>query len=212
MELKGLKVNFLGDSITESYGPSSQEFAYHSILAKEVGFSEVRNYGISGTRIAEQLPEADSTDANNYCRRYKTMEQEADLIVVFGGTNDYGHGNAPFGSDTDRTSQSYCGALHVLMRGLIEKYPTAEIVFITPLHRQNENVPNMHGKILKDYVDALKIAAEQYSIPVLDLYSVSGICPDIAAQRDALCPDGLHPNDAGHKIIASRLKSFLENL
>gem|GEM_PF-4645314 len=35
-----------------------------------------------------------------------------------------------------------------------------------------------------------------YSLPVLDLSASFGICLDIPEQKEAFCPDGLHPNDA----------------
>ena len=63
---------------------------------------------------------------------------------------------------------------------------------------------------LKAYVDKVKETAEYYSIPVLDLYATGGIYPDCPAQKEALCPDGLHPNDAGNVVIAKRLQAFLE--
>ena len=87
------------------------------------------------------------------------------------------------------------------------------IVVITPLHRENDTVPNaLHGKTLKNYVDVIREGAEMYSLPVLDLFASFGVCPDIPAQKAAYCPDGLHPNDAGNRKIAEKLKTFLEAL
>jgi GTPase SAR1 family protein len=67
--------------------------------------------------------------------RVAEMDPDADLIVVFGGTNDFGHGDAPFGDFSDRTADTFCGAIHELYVSLLEKYPTATIMVITPLHR-----------------------------------------------------------------------------
>ena len=53
MELKGKKINFLGDSITEGVGVSCAEHRYPDLIAADCGCI-VRNYGISGTRIARQ--------------------------------------------------------------------------------------------------------------------------------------------------------------
>jgi len=213
MILKGKKVNFLGDSITEGAGVSCDEARFSDILARECEFAEMRNYGIGGTRIAEQrIVPGEWVDERDYCRRYKTMDPDADIIVVFGGTNDYGHGNADFGTPDAKTPETYCGALNYLMRGLIEMYPTSEIVFLTPIQREGGSNPNSRGYTLKMYSDAIKEAAARYALPVLDLYEMSGICPDIEAQRVALCPDGLHPNDEGHVRLAQRIRGFLETL
>jgi lysophospholipase L1-like esterase len=65
---------------------------------------------------------------------------------------------------------------------------------------------------LLTYVNIIKEVAEFYSLPTLDLWSVSGIQPNVKVLREKYCPDGLHPNDAGHKIIASRLAGFLKSL
>ncbi|MBQ8525008.1 MAG: SGNH/GDSL hydrolase family protein [Clostridia bacterium] len=213
MELKGKKVNFLGDSITEGVGTSCEAAMFPNIIAKEAELAVARNYGVSGSRIARQkLAEGEGRDPRDYCERFEEMDDDADIVIVFGGTNDYGHGNADFGGDSDRTPDTYCGAVHYLMEGLLNKYPTADIVFLTPIHRDGETIRNMHGRVLKEYVDEIRVAAEQYSIPVLDLFASGGIYPQFEGQKKALCPDGLHPNDAGNLKIARRIISFLKTL
>ena len=140
------------------------------------------------------------------------MNAEADLIVVFGGTNDFGHGLAAFGAFTDRTADTFCGALHVLYTALLDKYPEATIMVMTPLHRDFEDNPNMHGKVLHDYVDMIRWTAEYYSLPVLDLFAVSGIQPAVPVMKEKFMPDGLHPNDAGHVILTNKIVKFIESL
>lgn len=213
MNLKGKKINFLGDSITEGCGTSAKDKIYLNILKERCGLAEARNYGISGTRIADYLGEDPGNWGPSFAARFGEMETEADAVVVFGGTNDFGHGNAPLGSFGDTEPNTFYGALDTLMRGLTEKYPDANIVFMTPLHRREELKKNPNsGKVFKDYVYAIKEMAEYYSIPVLDLYAISGIQPCIESQKARLCPDGLHPNDLGHIRIADCLERFLKQL
>jgi len=214
MDLQGKKINIVGDSITEGVGTSGKGYRYVDILSDMAQFSVLRNYGISGTRIADQRVIEDVTkDYDSFCQRFSKMDDDADIVVVFGGTNDYGHGDALFGNMSDCTPDTYCGAVRFLMRGLIEKYPMSVIAFVTPLQRAGGSIPNdSNQKTLKDYVDVIKAIAEQYAIPVLDLYVSGGICPDIEVQKRALCPDGLHPNDVGHKILARKIKGFLEKI
>jgi len=211
MKLKGKKINFLGDSITQGAGVAREEEIYLNVLKEAEGLAAARNYGIGGTRIARQAGGEDW--GPSYSVRYAQMDDDADIVVVFGGTNDFGHGNAPIGCFSDRTDDTYWGACHVLMRGLIEKYPDALIVFMTPLHRSDEDVPSAGNALpLKRYVEILRETAEYYALPVLDLFAVSGIQPRVESVRERLCPDGLHPNAAGHRIIASRLSGFLKSL
>lgn len=211
MNLQNKTINVLGDSITQGVGTSSPEHIYHAVLGRMVGAREVRNYGISGTRIARQNGGEDLGGA--FVDRYLGMADDADLVLVFGGTNDYGHGNVPFGGWGDRTPDTFIGACHVLFRGLVEKYPAARIVIMTPLQRAGGSNPCANtGKPLADYADAIIRVAAEYSLPVLDLYRTAGICPDILGQRQLFMPDGLHPSDAGAYRMAERLEAFLNAL
>ena len=211
MVLTNKKINFLGDSITEGVGTSAPENIYLNVIKAECNLAEARNYGISCTRIARQADEFEY--GHPFCDRYKSMDDDADSIVIFGGTNDYGHGTAPIGAFEDRSEDTYYGAWHVLLRGLIEKYPEAVIVVMTPLHRCMEEVPSIgNGKPLKVYIDILKEVCEYYAVPVLDLYATSGIQPDVPVIRETYMPDGIHPNNAGNRLIASRLMGFLKAL
>ena len=222
MKLEGLKINFLGDSITQGVGASSEETVYHAVLKREANLAEVRNYGISGTRFAlqkgtEARPKDDYVDVNSFSERFASMDDDADVVVVFGGTNDYGHGDAPIGGFSDRTPDTFYGACHYLFSGLIKKYIGKEIVIMTPLHRIGECKNTGSQKAwgagtLKEYVNIIREVAEYYSLPVLDLYASSGLQPEIKEIQENFIPDGLHPNDAGNTVIAKRLKAFLESM
>ena len=217
MELENCKINFLGDSITEGAGASDADHVYHAILKKGCHLAEARNYGIGGTRIARQIkPSENEMYDLDFCMRADEMDQDADAIVIFGGTNDYGHGDAPLGEFSDRLVYTFYGACHVLFEKLINRYPGKPIVVMTPLHRENdENVtPEGHLKnlTLRDYVAVIREVAEYYSIPVLDLYAESGIQPNVPVLKKLYCPDGLHPNDMGNARIADMLEKFLRRL
>lgn len=224
MKLEGLTINFIGDSITEGVGASAPEFKYVDCFSRIANLKEARNYGISTTRIALQKgtpirPKDDYVDVNSFCERYQQMDDNADAVVVFGGTNDYGHGDAPMGTFADRTPDTFYGACHTLFKGLVQKYLGKPIVVMTPLHRVGELIANPTrnkavsvGTTLLDYVNALRQVAEYYSLPVLDLYATSGMQPAIPEVKDAFLKDGIHPTDAGHEIIARKLKAFMEVL
>ena len=212
MKLQGLKINFLGDSITEGHGCSSEALRFSDRIAAEYG-AVTRCYGIGGTRLARQTkPSENPRHDLDFPSRVAEMDPDADVVVVFGGTNDFGHGDAAFGNFSDRTADTFCGALHELYTALLEKYPEAVIMVMTPLHRDTESIPNMHGKVLKDYVDMIRQAAEYYSLPVLDLFATSGIQPAVPAMKGRYMPDGLHPNDAGHVILTNKIVKFIESL
>ena len=209
MDLKNLKINFIGDSITEGVGASAYENCYVARFAAITG-AQCRNYGISGTRIARrQIPYHTPSMDQDFNSRYHLMEQDADVIVVFGGTNDYGHGDAPIGKMSDRTVWTFYGALHSLFTGLLERWPGSTFVVMTPLHRVYEDMDMPH---LDVFVKAMREVAEYYSLPVLDLFASSGMQPKVPAIREKYFADHVHPNDAGHEVIANKLKRFLENM
>lgn len=213
MELKGKKINFIGDSITYGVGPSSFDKTYHALIAQREGII-ARNYGISGSKIAKYVESIyDIRDNMPFCLRVDEMDADADAIVVFGGTNDYGMGIPLYDADHTFDKYTFHGALHILIRALLERYPGSPIIFMTPIHRMCEkNSGGFCGKPLSEYVQMIRDVCEAYSIPVCDLYKNAGIYADDQKQRELYIPDGLHPNDAGHEIIASRLTSFLKSL
>lgn len=218
MTLNGKKMLFLGDSITFGVGVTNPDNIYWRRLAINDGCI-TKGYGISGTRIAQNLnPSIYPEDDDLYfITRVPSMDADADVVVVFGGTNDFGHGDAPLGTMADRENTTFYGALHNLMTALLEKYPNAKIVFMTPARRCGEvkpadDVSPTNGGSLQEYVDAIIEVAACYEIPVLDLHRVWEIKPEIPEMKEQYMPDGLHPCDAGHAEIYHHLKAFLKNL
>ena len=216
MELKGTKINFLGDSITEGAGTSSHDKMFTMLIEREYG-AICQNYGIGGTRIARQKTPTEEKWDRDFISRVPEMDADADIVVVFGGTNDFGHGDAPMGTMSDRTPYTFYGALHCLYTALIEKYPDVPIVVLTPLHRITEDIPTGDNKpapvgTLKEYVNIIREVAEYYSFPVLDLYKESGLQPKVPVIQQKYIPDGLHPNDVGNEILAHKIARFLEML
>lgn len=218
MELKDKKIAFLGDSITQGCSASKPDNFYWNLVAKETGAISY-GYGIGGTRIAPQrTPSEDPMCDKYFLSRVDEMIPDADVIVVFGGTNDFGHGDAPFGELHDRGEETFCGAVHTLLQKLITRYPHSQIVMMTPLHREDEERLDYgdQGKPrqarLEEYVNAIIAISGYYGVPVLDLFRVSGMQPAVPFLKELLNPDGLHPNDAGHRKIADRLIGFLRTL
>lgn len=210
MELMGKKVAFLGDSITEGVGASSPKTCFVRVFARNEG-ALARNYGISATRIARQKDKVAFNDFQDFVSRVETLETDVDIVVVFGGTNDYGHGDAPFGSPEDATADTFCGACNVLFERLNERFPRAEKVALTPLGRASESTPPQGKRSLKEYAAVLKESALRHGWQVLDLYEKCKSDPIVRGVRENL-NDGLHPNDRGHALLAEAVAAFLKRL
>ncbi len=220
MNLEGKIIDFLGDSITEGHGVSDKaNNRYDNRLKKMCNLAATYNYGIGGTRIAHQnKPSEKPRHDLCFCGRAYDLNPAADIIVVFGGTNDYGHGDAPMGEYGDRTPDTFCGAVWFLMNFLTKQYAGKTIVFMTPAHRKGDAcVPvrcEKHPSALPlaDYVKIIEQTAKEFDVHVLNLMDNLGIDPNKPEDKKAYTTDGLHFNDAGHEYIANALKSFLEAL
>ena len=205
-----MKIGFIGDSITEGIGASSVEKNYVS-LVKKILNCETVNYGISGTRIARQnkisYPHSFDMDFNF---RLPFVADDLDYLFVFGGTNDYGHGDARFGETEEKDVSSFCGAVNILIDGLLKKYPKEKIIFILPLQRFDTAPNPTTGKCLEDYVKALKTIVKNHGVDYLDFYN--GLFPKPNTNLNSeFFADGLHPNDNGYQIIAEKISEYIKN-
>jgi len=223
MNIRGFKVNFLGDSITEGIGVSDiKNCRYDNYLAKTLALSKVANHSISGSRMAHQtFPSAKPWYDLCFCGRAYAMDNTADMVIVYGGVNDYIHGDAPFGELGDTTPATFCGGVYFLMNYLRENYGDKPIIFMTPARcflrgEVDDLIPSVHaakrvpGKPLKAYADAISETAKQFGIKVFDLYHDLGIDPHIPEQFEKYTADGLHFNDEGHVLLAEKLIEFIE--
>lgn len=212
MEIKDKIVLCLGDSITYAN-------EYLEELQRLSGAKEVVNYGVAGTTIAKRKKLLGNRYDEDFLMRLETMQQEGDLIVVFGGTNDYGHGDVPIGLETDNTLDTFSGNVRILINRIRQKYKGVPIIFITPMHRINEDDP--HGEFglkptamgtLKEYVDALIKVLKLENVAILDLYNDSDFNFDNELFRSYVKVDGLHPSDDGHRAIAKKLYEFIKEM
>lgn len=217
--MKIKKVNILGDSITWGYAPMTGKKLLHSyaeILKEKLNLQVLNNYGMNGSTLA-----SGENAFEPMCLRYSQMEDEVDLVIVFGGTNDYDPiSERPIilGNQNEKDLKTIYGALHEICRGLKEKYPTAIIFFMTPLKRDDEsnyneleltqNVKNDLGYTLEDIRIAIKEVCKMYEIDVFDLYKEC----EINTKKEVLryLPDGLHPTEEYHKILAEKIAEFIE--
>lgn len=224
MNFKGKTISFVGDSITYGYGlKENEKDRFSNIIKNDYQLKDAFNYGISGTRIAYQSkPSIRAAHDLYFCGRVFNIFP-ADLIFIYGGVNDYLHGDAPLGTGADKTPTTFYGALEYLLKTLKETYPCSRIAFATPAHcymkEYTDSQPSTNpyktpqSKYpLYVYVDAIKEKCAEHNVPVLDLFNDFEINVNNKAQREKYTIDGLHFNEAGHKALAERIKKFLKTL
>ena len=223
MNLEGKIINFLGDSITEGVGVEDRENnRFSSVIQRKCSCKKTNNYGIGGTRIAHQFsPSEKARHDLNFCGRCWDMDKDADIVVVFGGVNDYFHGDAAFGSLDDNDRTTFCGAVNYLCSTIRDLYPNAVYAFITPAHCRDDNGPSIsvhkpasaiEQRPLVDYVQAILNIAPKYGFHTYNMYDNLGIDPKNPEQRAKYTVDGIHFNDIGHRILAEKIIGFLQSI
>ncbi len=212
-----LTINFLGDSITEGHGASSVEKRYSSVTSRLLGAME-HNYGIAGTRIAPQTSVSENPRYDlDFNLRIERMTKQCNVVVVFGGTNDFGHGDAPFGEQEDQTESTFCGSVYSLFQKIKEKYPTQPVVVILPLHRREEDNPQKtiklkgEAKLLIDYHDELARQAKNFGFYILDLWDEPMLNPHLEEGTHNF-EDMLHPSDSGHQLLGELLAAYITKI
>ena len=225
----GKKVAFFGDSITDAQHLGTEK-NYWQFLEDKLQITPLV-YGINGRqwddipRQAEQLfaDHGESTDA---------------IIIFIGTNDYNGSVPPGRWWDTRKEEVCAQGQMVWRMRRIANTDPDTlrgrinrglavvkdlfikqQIILCTPIHRgyanfsetniqPEESYPNALGMYVDEYVDIIKEAGAIWSVPVIDLFGVSGLLP----MRDGYAQyfskqdtDRLHPNTAGHARIAETL-------
>lgn len=204
-----MRLLFLGDSITQGSGASCLHECYVSVVGRKLGCEAV-NYGIGGTRIAKQkkctVPHVWDMD---FQLRAGEMYKEADRVFVFGGTNDYGHGDSLLGEYDVKDPYTFYGGVRNLVEKLAQLYGKEKLCFILPLRRYNdEKVARANGAPLAAYVAILKEVLEKQGVDYIDLYE-NGFAKPLVNTGDEWTVDGLHPNDRGHEFVADKICEYV---
>ena len=213
----GASAVFVGDSITAA-NQYTERF-YYEHLKDSLSFGSVQKQATSGSCISAK---SDYGNGNSpLIGRYQSIPN-GDLIVIFMGTNDFGHAT-PLGSITDTTDISFYGALNIIIPGIQATYPNSQIVMVTPLHRTtttssgmtsaSDSTQNKAGATLADYVNAIKDICNKYDLYIIDLFSEAELDPNNETVKTTYFnSDGLHPNTAGHEKIAEILGEELRKI
>ena len=139
------------------------------------------------------------------------MNNDADIVLVFGGINDASSG-VEIGNIDDTDPRTFYGALNTLISGLQEKYPDSYIFLVTPYMLYYPNLDHMWDDTLKlpsgytryDYNVSLKAIGEKYGIDILDLWTLN---------TDKTCfVDGVHPaDDFCNNVLAPTIAQFIKD-
>ncbi len=222
------KVLIMGDSISsDAYG----NYTKWVTVLRDEGFlpSTVVNNSQHATGFVARYTGEDANAQNDFIDRITaiTDKNSYNLVVIFGGINDYIQ-NIPLGGETGQTDKDtyFKPAVDYFFDYLVKNFTQARIVVISPLRTYNiyKNTAGgsqATGHYQTEYADYIRAVAKNYCLPVLNLTEESGFCPFIDEFKNkwTLVPagytnaDGTHPNkDYQEKYLAPMIKGFLQQL
>ena len=203
----GKKVNFFGDSITAQ--AKEKELGFINRLTASKSFGTVRVYGTPSSKIAQN----NTNDNLSFCIRYTTMDDDADLVIIHGGINDWTQGTYTLGDKNSRDNTTLYGALNNFLDGIQEKFPLAKKLFITPI-RCGDWKTKTHSTLGIDFLEFSAIIAERckyWGIPVLD-FTNEGFDSSRSLVSSTYMDGAVHPSDAGHGYLADTIGARIELL
>ena len=227
---QGKKDAFLGDSMTDKRRVGTT-YVYWEYLNELLGI-ESFVYGISGNqwnhiyKQAEKLKAEKGTylDAiiifagtNDYMHGTPIGDffTETTKQTNFNGKEVSRKYRTPIFNDT-----TFCGRINKAMAYLKNNFPEQQIIIMTPIHRgyakfndknvqPDENFCNEQGLYIDSYIEILKQAASYWAVPLIDLYSSSGLFPMAESHLQYFHnkdTDRLHPNALGDYRLAKTIQ------
>lgn len=174
---------FFGDSITAGYGIDSFD-AFPALIQEKLNEMDYHyraiNAGLSGETSAGGLRRVDWI-----------LQQPVDIFVLELGGNDGLRGIDP--ADTKRNLQG-------IMDKVWETYPDV-VIILTGM----EAPPNMGADYTREFRTIYRELAEENEVIFMPF-----ILEDVAGDPELNLPDGIHPTEEGHKIVARNLWTLIE--
>ena len=192
---KTQKIAFMGDSISCGVGASNPEKRYTTVLTGMLNAkgqkSQEMNFGISGSTLVDQFWPAPRSSGYPYVLENVIAEQP-DVFVMQHGTNDNALGHS---------LGRYLWTYRHTIKTLKEKVPGIKIVCMT-ICPSWETMISTDEWLNQANAGIQEIAAMENTL-LAQTYLKLGYNRDII-------PDGVHPNDTGHKVMAESVFEALD--
>jgi lysophospholipase L1-like esterase len=178
-----------GDSMTESASTTQHNWWY--LVGQALGL-KTKKYGVGGMgflngdkRYGVQL---DTALADSSVDRSKVR-----YVLVNGSTNDIGRNTTDLGAAVD----SFAARVR-------EAYPYADLIGLSTLCGANVRwIDRANNDRLADLMPQIRIVCQRLSAGGFHVIGNAHLW--LLYNTDYSQPDGLHPNDQGHQVIASQV-------
>lgn len=186
-ELKDTKrIIYFGDSLTAGYGLVDFEDAWPHVLTKRIqaeGYSyKMTNAGVSG-----------DTTSGGLGRLEWVLAERPSIFVLELGANDMLRGISPTVTKEN---------LRSMIRQIKSQYPDTKILLVGMYA-----TPNMGKKYAAAFNSLYPELAKEEEVPLVPF-----ILEKVASIRKLNQKDGIHPTEAGHKLVADTVYPYLKPL
>lgn len=195
-----MRILFQGDSITDCHrkrddltdlGEGYVVYTVEALKSKYESIDfEFINRGISGNRTAELLARIDED----------LVAIQPDIVTILLGINDTWH-KYMIGLDTP--IEVFESNYEKILENIKEK-TNAKIIMIEPFLLYNMGKDNMRAD-LNEKIDCVRRLALKYADAFLPLDADFVAATVSGTINTDLSPDGVHPGEAGKKLIAEKL-------
>ena len=215
-----VKVEAIGDSLTEGVGDVNNEGGYVPLLAKDLtevyhfASIEMYNHGKSGNKTTQVTKRIENSE------EIQSDIASANMIVITIGANDLmktvkANIFKDLSIDTfDSPKEEYKSNIATMYK-TIRKYnkdcPIYQLGIYNPYYLNFKEITEM-----QDIVDMWNVTTEEfvqsqnnaYFIPINDqIYKGNGVTTDTAELNNLLSEeDSFHPNNTGYQIIANAFR------
>lgn len=195
-------------------------------LRKKYPSINVVNMGVGSTTMQRN----DNVNVNKVYKcimdRIDNIPDDADIIILEGGINDFFHASkgcvlgtykdslykyptsakyengaysyVEFAVDTTFDASTFCGALEIALTKILVRFVGKPFIYVIP-HNPSASAD------IDTFFDSAKAICEKYGVPVVDIRKV-GCMPRIytlSGKTDgtsAFTQDGVHPNPLGYQL------------
>ena len=184
----GLKWYVLGDSLTDPAGGVHTSKFYYEYIQEKTGIQVIVD-GLGGTGY-----HAGVSTNRRFADRVTNIPADVDIVTIFGSGNDV----------KNATFDEYKAGMAAAMGYFFNNRPGLPVIIVPPSPWAT------YGKMSeewKTYCDTIESVALNYSLRYLgEMWTAPPFDPNSPADRAAFftkCPDGVHPDENGHRLLAS---------
>lgn len=184
----GLKWYVIGDSLTDPAGGVHTSKFYYEYIQEKTGIQVIVD-GLGGTGY-----HAGVSTNRRFADRVANIPADVDIVTIFGSGNDV----------KNATFDEYKAGMAAAMGYFFDNRPGLPVIIVPPSPWATYG---KRSEEWKTYCDTIELVALNYSLRYLgEMWTAPPFDPNSPADRAAFftkCPDGVHPDENGHRLLAS---------